>query len=465
MRALLAPSLLVGLACSTGGPSGFTDTSATLSTTTQASFTSGPDSSTGETASTTAEPTTGLDPTTGTTAASEGGSSGASSSSSSTGEAPFCGDGVVQRGEVCDDGDDDEQDGCLSDCSAGQALLALVGVGDAPGLFARWIPGVGWSVSQAGVTLREAALAPLPTGGALAAVRRAGPVPQDDGELSYATWSPAQPDILANFADVGDFGFGLDGPALATAGVAATLSFLGTDNKHYSALFTDGAWAPFAPIPAGMVQIQAFGPSAATLAAGTAETYAVYAGDDGKVYLSLKSSPGGAWQASTQAPPPAVHKALTPAALVDDQGDLVIAYVRAADSKIGVVKLLTPQNAWTTEAVLDQAITDAEPALARTDAGALYLAWKGAGSQTIRAARGVAADDWGAPFTVEMPANTAAPALAPGLVGADVELLYPAGGQLRHARLVGEEVAEVGDVADAFGVVGRAAALRVQLAP
>lgn len=464
MRALLAPSLLVGLACSTGGPSGFTDTSATLSTTTQASFTSGPDTSTGETAGTsagtTAEPSTGPDPTVGTTAASSSGSS-----SSSTGEAPSCGDGVVQRGEVCDDGDDDEQDGCLSDCSAGRALLALVGVGDAPGLFARWIPGVGWSVSQAGVTLREAALAPLPTGGALAAVRRAGPVPQDDGELSYATWSPAQPDTLSDFADVGDFGFGLDGPALATAGVAATLSYLGTDNKHYSALFTDGAWAPFAPIPAGMVQIQAFGPSAATLAAGAAETYAVYAGDDGKIYLSLKSSPGGAWQASTQAPPPAVNKALTPAALVDDQGDLVIAYVRAADSKIGVVKLLTPQNAWTTEAVLDQALTDAEPALARADAGALYLAWKVAQGQTIRAARGVAADDWGAPFTVEAPANTAAPALAPGLVGAEVELLYPAGGQLRHARLVGEEVAAVADVADAFGVVGRAAALRVQLVP
>ncbi|WP_255215820.1 pectinacetylesterase family protein [Pseudenhygromyxa sp. WMMC2535] len=43
--------------------------------------------------------------------------------SETTGQSePVCGDGVVDAGEACDDGNDDDFDGCLSDCSAVELL-------------------------------------------------------------------------------------------------------------------------------------------------------------------------------------------------------------------------------------------------------------------------------------------------------------------------------------------------------
>ena len=402
----------------------------------------------------------------GTTDASTSTSSSSSTSSTTGNNDPVCGDGVVEGDEQCDDGNDIDADACLGDCTPGQAVLVLAGTGEAPGVFARFVPGPGWTVSQAGTSIVEPALAPTPTG-ALAVVRRDGPKMQDKNELAWCAWSPGQPDQLVNFADVGVFGYGIDGPGLASVADTATLAFLGTDNKHYTSLFTNGAWSPFGPLPAGMVQLQAFGPSAATLASGTVETYAVYAGDDARIYYSSKSSPGGAWQASSLASPPAVVNTLTPAALVDDQGDLVLAYVRKADGKIGVAKLITPQNTWTTETIVHaQAITASEIALLRTDAGAYYLAWKGFGNQGIYAVRGTADDKWGTPFTIQEPMTASQPpALARGALGADAELVYVTGGKLRHARLVGDKVDSLADVPGPSDLATRPAALRVQLKP
>ncbi len=492
-RVLLPVLALLSLRCSSGDPDGFASTAAltTSGATTQTSFpttTAGVTTTQGTSSGgdgTTGAPTSSGEVTTGSGGTTEAGSTAATTSStgttgmvdttggSSTGEGsttggggPVCGDGVVEGGEICDDGNDVDADACLGDCTPGQVLLALAGTGPAPGLFARFVPGSGWTVAQAGTSLVEAGLTATP-GGALAVVRRDGPMMQDKNELAFATWSPGQPNAPLNFADVGVFGVGIDGPGLAAVADTATLAFLGTDNKHYTALLTMNTWSPFAPLPAGMVQIQAFGPSAAALAGGMSETYAAYAGDDGKIYYSAKASPGGAWQASAQASPPSVVNALTPSALVDDQGDLLLAYVRKADGKIGVAKLITPQNTWTTEVIVGaQAITGSEIALVRNDAGVYYIAWKGFGNQGIYAVRGTAHDKWGAPFTVAEPMTTSQPpALARGLVGADAELMFVTGGKLRHARLVGEAVDSLADVPGADGATTRPAAARAQLAP
>lgn len=483
-RALVSSLALLSLRCTGGDTSGFASTSATITAgpeTTQSSFPATTDvGSTGTTAAPTGGETTAattLEPTTAseTTAATTSTSGPASTSGSTTDVAstttgpgePVCGDGVVEGDEQCDDGNDADDDACLADCTPGQTLLVLAGAGEAPGVFARFVPGPGWTVSQAGSGVAEAALAVTPTG-ALAVVRRDSPEPQDDNELAFATWSPDQPDELLNFADVGVFGVGVDGPTLAVVADTATLAFLGTDFKHYASLYSNGAWAPFSPIPAGMVQIQAFGPSAAALAGGPAETYAVYAGDDGKIYYSMKASPGGAWQASAQASPPSVVNTLTPTALVDAEGDLLLAYVRKADGKIGVAKLITPQNTWTTEVVVaPDAITDSELALIRTDAGAYYIAWKGFKSDGIFAVRGTAHNNWGAPFAVAEPVTASSPpALAPGLLGAEAELVFVTGGELRHARLSGSEAEGLAAVPmlDGLGTV-RPAAARAQLKP
>jgi cysteine-rich repeat protein len=51
-------------------------------------------------------------------------SSGDSTETSTTAAAePVCGDGVVDAGEACDDGNDDRFDGCLADCSAVPPLM------------------------------------------------------------------------------------------------------------------------------------------------------------------------------------------------------------------------------------------------------------------------------------------------------------------------------------------------------
>jgi cysteine-rich repeat protein len=484
-RSLVPLLALLSLHCSTGDNSGFETTSATRTTgpeTTQSSFpgtTTDPASTgtptTGDDPTTTTTTTTGDPPdtTTGSTASSSTSTTGDPSSTtdlstSTTGPGdPVCGDGVVEGDEQCDDGNAADDDACLADCTPGQTLLVLAGAGEAPGVFARWLPGPGWTSSQAGTGVAEAVFAATPTG-ALAVVRRDSPEPQDDNEMAFAPWSPGQPDELLNFADVGVFGVGVDGPGLAVVADTATLAFLGTDFKHYSSLQTNGMWAAFAPIPAGMVQVQAFGPSAAALAGGQSETYAVYAGDDGKIYYTLKSSPGGAWQASAQASPPSVVNTLTPAALVDPEGDLLIAYVRKADGKIGVAKLITPQNTWTTETVVAaDAITGSELALLRTDGDAYYIAWKGFGANSIHAVRGTAHNMWGTPFTIDSPMTASSPpALARGLPGADAELVFTTGGKLRHARLLMDDVDSVTTVPaiDALSTV-RPAATRAQLKP
>ncbi|MDC0716032.1 hypothetical protein [Nannocystis bainbridge] len=419
----------------TGSPTTTTGTTTDALTTTEAASTS---STTTTTTSTTGDPST----------------------TTATG---ICGDGVVDDGEVCDDGDADD-DACLGDCTSGQALLVLAGAGPTPALAARYVPGPGWTVAELDVDLGETALVATHLG-ALGVGRRAAADADAENELTFTTWSKGQPETWTSAQPVGAFGFAIDGPGLAAVGETVTLAFLGTDFKHYTALWTDGTWATFGPLPAGMPQVQAFGPSAAVLASGPAETYAAYAGDNGKIFYNFKASPGGAWQSSMQAPPPLVVSGLTPAALVDADGDLLIAYVRATDGKIAVVKLLTPQNAWTVEAIVDDlAITASELAFVAVDDGAYYIAWKGYDDDGVYAVRGLDHDDWGAPFTAAEPATTTLPpALARGAAGADAELVYVTGGALQHVRLVGDSPSQPSVVPGATGLKARPAAVRVQI--
>ncbi|MDC0666733.1 hypothetical protein [Nannocystis radixulma] len=476
-RARVLPVVaLLSVHCADEPANGFSGTSAGTTqqiTNPQSSFpdptTAGP-TTTEPTGTTTGEPTissTTTDALTGSSTADSTTSTSTTSTSTTstaTTSPPVCGDGVVEGDELCDDGDGGEDDACLADCTAGQALLVLAGAGTQPALFARFVPGVGWSSGQLSADLGETALVATP-GGALGAGRRAGADVDAENELVWTTWSKGQPDEWTDLDPVGAFGFAVDGPGLAAVGDTATLAFLGTDFKHYTAVLTDGAWAPFGPLPAGMPQIQAFGPSAAALAPGMVETYAVYAGDNGQIYYSLKSSPGGAWQPSMQAPPPMIVGALTPAAVVDAMGDLLLAYVRQVDGKIAVVKLLTPQNAWTVETVVDDlAITSSELAFVVTENGTLYLAWKGYDNDGIYAVRGSEHDDWGAPFTVAEPATVSLPpALARGVVDAHAELVYVTGGALQHVRIVDEDPSAPAPVPGATGLKSRPAAVRVQL--
>ena len=79
---------------------------------------------TGDTTGTTGDTTGTTGDTTGTTADTTGTTAESTAESSSTGEDAVCGDGQVDIGESCDDGDDDDTDECTSLC-----LFAVCGDG------------------------------------------------------------------------------------------------------------------------------------------------------------------------------------------------------------------------------------------------------------------------------------------------------------------------------------------------
>ncbi len=479
---VLAPLLaLLALDCSGGDQateSGFGSGLATSPS--QASFGSDTGSSDGSSGAppTTTEAATGEASTTntGSTAETTSGSSGAATSSTGTGTSTGsdsstgsglsdCGDGIVQAPEVCDDANINDGDACVADCSAGTAVLAVVGLGTAPGTAATFTPGIGWKLSPFQIGVAAADLVPTPEG-AMAVVRRTSAKADEIDELYYARWLTKDPALFATASQVGAFGFAKGSVSLAAVDDTVDLGFLGTDNKHYTALYNPVLWAPFGKLPAGMVQNQAFGPSPVTLAANSPETYAVYAGDDAQLYYSHKAAPGSAWEASSGAPALDVLSTVSPVAIVDDQADLVIAYVRK-DGQLALIKLLTPMNAWTKEALVHpQALTGSAIALQRLDAGGYVLAWRGFDTQGIYLARssGDAFDKWDAPVTVEVPKLTSTPPeLVPG-VGAELEILFTTGAKLRHARLSGGQLVAPVDVP---GIVAATtvAATRVQLGP
>ncbi len=474
---LLAPPLALLLACTGGGE--------TTSTTT--GFESGPPTagpgpssfgdSTSTTSSTTGDLPTTTDatatlPATSTSSSSTGASdttsdatsdTGTSSTSTTTGDAEACGNGIVEADEFCDDGNQDNADTCLSDCHPGTALLAIAGVGMNPGVALHFDPELGWTSAPAPLALLSAEIAATPTG-ALAVLRRSSAVKSEQQELHASLWSPGDPAPFAEFAKVNLNGYAADRPSLAAVADTVTLAFLGLDNKHNSALHTENGWAPFVKIPAGQVDIQAFGPSGPAVVPGTVETYAIYTGDDARIYYSVKSSPGGAWAASSATPPAGVLG--RPVGVVDPAADLVVAYVRKADGKLALIKLLTPQNAWTKEVLVHpQAITGGEISMARLADGRFALAWRGFDTEGIYLALADTFDVWGAPQTVEVPPSvTTPPLLVPGATGADLEILYTAGGKLRHARLVDDQLGAPEDVPGVSNATTVAAAL-VQQAP
>ena len=454
---LLLPACAPGEASSTGfasspatsvdpGPSSFgtrsepstADTPTTAEPTTTEPLTTSTTTTTSEltTTTTTTEPTT-------------------TTTTGDTDLPPTCGDGLLDDGEQCDDGNLLDGDACLADCTPGALILALLGVGTEPAIAATFTPGLGWTHQPAPIGLAEAALAATPDG-AMAVVRRASPLPDQQNELWYARWTSQDPALFDTYNQVGEFGVASDGPALAALADTLTLTFLGTDHKHYTALFTD-AWGPFGKLPAGMVQLQAFGPSAAALIPGPLELYAAYTGDDARIYYSSRPAPGSAWQASQGAPPASVLG--TPVGVLDEAGDLLLAYVRKADGKLALIKLLTPQNAWTKEALVhDTAITGSDLAFIRRGPGRYAIAWRGFDNDGIYLATGSAHDLWDPPQTIELPTDpTTAPVLVHGLYGADIDVLYGAGGQLRHARITdGQPIAPV-SVAGLTGLTAIAA--------
>jgi hypothetical protein len=165
--------------------------------------------------------------------------------------------------------------------------------------------------------------------------------------------------------------------------------FVGQDNKHYGSVWTAGLFAPTGPVPAGMVQVQAFGPSAATITTNGNDAYAAYAGDDEHVYYVWKTGPGGSWAASSQVPSGLVKNALPPAIVLDGAGKVYFFFVRKVDAKVAFVTLTTPQMTWSAETLVDaNALTQGAVTATRTSTGDVLVAWHGYNDEGLYFARG-----------------------------------------------------------------------------
>lgn len=268
----------------------------------------------------------------------------------------------------------------------------------------------------------------------MALLRRQSAVPAEDTELFWALYTPGAG--FAGAQKVGNFGFAKDGPDVAQAGASWVMSFLGTDNKHYYAQNDGAQFGAFMPLPGGMAGSQSFGPSASALASdGVAGVYAVYAGDDGQVYYLHKAGPGSVWSNALQVPTEPVNKAIRPFALVDSAQDLRIFYVRQSNSRVYMVKLITPQNAFTSEDPIGSAASSKTPSAVETASGDFVVAYHGLLNEGVYFVRGKDAA-WGSVVTIDVPATTTtAPVVVRGLSGADAEVVYATGGKLKHARV------------------------------
>ena len=125
---------------------------------------------------------------------------------------------------------------------------------------------------------------------------------------------------------------------------------------------------------------------------------------------------------------------------------------------LALVKLITPQNAWTAEETVGTAATGLSPAVAATAEGDFVVAYRGALNEGIHFVRGKDGA-WGAATTIEVPQTpSSAPVALPGLSGADAEIVYATGGTMKHARVNGTQ-ASLADVPGPTNVTNVAATI------
>lgn len=396
----------------------------------------------GATASSTAtssSETTSITSTTGSTA-SGGGAGGATTTATTTTTTSGAGGSGGAGGTGGDGGGAGGDGGSGGGAASPGDVYALFGAGTQGAAASAWFDAVnGWSVvPHPSLFADEGAATALQNGDVLVVARQASLDPLQDDLLLGALWSGG---AGAGFSGIGAAFSAKGRPALGGFVDTAELVFLGQDNKHYGCVWNAGVFAPPGPVPAGMVQIQAFGPSPATIATNGSTTYAAYAGNDEQLYYVSKTSPGGAWMPSSLVPTSLVKNALPPALVVDPSGHVYFFYVRKNDAKVAFVKLIVPQMAWSAESLVDtNALTMSPVTAALTATGDVLVAWHGYNDDGLYFTRGSDAG-FAVPAAIEVPAGTStAPLALGGVAGADAEVLYGTGGNTaRHARLVGAQ--------------------------
>lgn len=269
---------------------------------------------------------------------------------------------------------------------------------------------------------------------------------QTSNSLVSATWSNG---ALSTFAPLPGFPNASDGVSLGASsdGTQLALAYLGTDNKHYGAVFSAAAGIS-ATSPLGADAPQAFGDTAASVAVGGSVSHAAYSGtNEGLYYLQHG---GSQWNTSAAVSGAGSKKGVSPTVVVAG-GKPSIVFVEGGGNPTQRV-CITRNNGSSFDApvCLPLALTSRAVGAAALPSGEVLVAWHGldaSSDQRIFAARFTTA--WGNIIEVDAVQDvTGTPIVLPGLGSTDAEILYSKAGVLRHARLVGSSAtsAPVGGV-------------------
>ena len=316
-----------------------------------------------------------------------------------------------------------------------------------------YTPSGGWEAPQGlNLFVQKAALSPH-NGGVVAVARRGSKNAAEQDELFWGSWNKGGG--FSSFTKVGNVGFAVGGPALTSIGVAVELVFLGQDFKHYTAQLGEfGVWSPFGAFPGGKAGEQAFGPSGAGLSSRGVEAWGAHAGENKALYISSKAGPGSSWGFSTAVPSSPLVNTILPVVRAFE-GGVTVAYVLEKNGRIALNMLQTPQNVWLGEATVgSNAVTGSDFDFLRLGADDYLVVWCSLDNTEIYYARG-GAGSWSAPAVVLSPGQpTSSPVVLPGVGGKIAEVLFTAGGSLRHARYNGTdfEVSEVVATSNAISV-------------
>lgn len=433
---------------STGGGSTSTGTTSGSTGSTSTGSTSGTESSS-ETGSTSGTGTTGTGSSTETGSSSEtsGETSGETGSSSETGGG-VCGDGVVDAGELCDDGDQDDDDECGNDCvlptcgdgqqNGGETAIdcggpdcaacpfALLLGGNASKAVGAVFDGVGWTSSDiAAPTVDGVGLAIAGDATGIGVLRYTKIGDPKDNQLQYVTWKAGVWSLPAQI--------GMDttraAPTISAVGTGAHVVFHGDNFQHYYAAYDGIGWAPAAEV------IGSFGPGPGAVT--TLGISALFVFHDGAQNNRLTARRRDANWLMGQVIDDDVQMFDRQPAIVALAADEALAvHVRNAG---GQLRWSVGAPAWAAPADVAGAQTTSTPALAAVGAGEAALAFRGTDGK-LYVARFDGAD-WQAPAPVANPNPSifGPPALARGVGAAELELVYLDAGTktIRHTRLIG----------------------------
>jgi hypothetical protein len=420
--ALLAgPLTALGVAsCATG--TGFGETTSGSSS-----------SSTSATSTSTSSSTTSASSSSGGGAGGSGGAATSSSSttSSTTSSSSGAGGSGGAGGAPVDAGSDAGDAGDSGGGGAPSGVVVMLAAGSATLLAGEFHPGVGWNTTTLADGSNDGTAVALtgPAAG-LGVIRSVSAA----GELRFTSFTPgawtAPAPVAAGVTTRA-------APALGASGATVDLTFHGDNFKHYFGAHL-AAWSPVAEAVGGTAN-QSYGPSPATITALGSDAVVAFAGNNNDLFDQTRT--GGAWQPA-HAHNLGAQVTVSPAIVtLGANPDLLIAYVRSTDAHI--VYTTRTGAVWTNPAPIDPSALSNDPvALAALPGGGAVLVYRGQNGKIYWSryltgaippwtpAAGIDATNYATPST---------PSVAPGVGGADAEMVFidAATGAARHARLTG----------------------------